>query len=230
MVSLDIAIHTSEGVQDYCQDQYGDPLKSADVAKVYIEQAFEKINSSGTARIESDAIPVPIEDTNKAFDACCPCYSSCFLCNYDKLYDWWKDWHGCNNVIDGGNCNILITAGGGGGRGGGDYATAASGKEISDLPTSPPLNAGSTSSPHAMWITLQEVGHALHDFSSLSDNDGDGDKYHDTGVVRKSDGTNYVTPIGVNGTSNDCFEGVPSDREQGDLRYSDCTASYFEGA
>jgi hypothetical protein len=179
--------------------------------------------------IESTPIPVPIEDTNTSFSACCPCYSSCFQCNYDKLIDWWKDWHPCNDVVDAQNCNLLLTSGGGGGRGGGDYATAATGTGITELPTSDPWEASNFSQAKDMWVTLQEVGHAIQEFSQLNDNDGDGDKFHDTGVTRRADGVDWVTPLGVNGTVNDCFGSADSTKKQGDLRYSECTAGKFEG-
>ena len=193
-------------------------------ARQYLDKAFNYSPHDANVDAPAPSIPAPTEAVFADFSADYPCDRS-FQIDYNNLGEWWDDYSRCgglNNV--GSDCTLLLTARGalnGGITVRNKYSVAATGLDISNLPSDHQLYGGGNAA-EAMETAFHETVHAL-----LKGGQG-GFNEHKLGRIysHSNTGRRAKTPMTheLSNETNECgtYVGTTSDFEN---RYSNCCES-----
>lgn len=246
--TIGINIWQTQSLTYYCNIEYDDPTLAADIAKTYIDGAFDQTSTYDSNVTVKSEEPDPKYEgpAGKSFTQSCLCDTS-ETCSYGSLWDFWNNWlaRPCATVDRGKNVDLLLTNYDGTGLGAGDTAVACVGQSLADSAPRTYQKYRSIYDGGSVFnqldTVLEEVGHALKSQGSCNydgDNDGDGSG-HDSGAVLYNSSDDYyaITPIGVTGNDceNDCqgYTGLENDHckratdVDDDSNYPDAWAMFY---
>lgn len=229
MATYEVGVFVTDEAHQYGENNFGDGYRAKSRAETFYQGAFDESEHSVSFVPGFHTPNPPSEDIFASVTTSCICNPE-FNCTYNNLFDWWRTYckHGdCHDFTRAADTNVLISMAGSGGLGGGRFAVTSQGDELCDLP-SDYQTYGYGSDFEAMWVAMQEAGHSL---INSTDSDGDGDTAHDLGYVYEN-GTfeqPTITPMGVNGSTNDCGASVDkSNTSQSHMFWSECAESRFK--
>lgn len=216
MVSYDINLYTSQELYDYCENSsfnYG--YEALYRTKTYLDGAFNRTPHSATVRTKNDKIPAPQEDYRGPFTTSNPCGPG--QIEYSDLVEWWIDYANCN-LLDQGDVTMLITAtdyiSGGKMYNSNGFSVSITGKNL--------IEASESYQNYGMGSEYRAVRTPHHEFGHFAM--GDVDSSHDWGdTFTHGTSDHYMTPMYVQGSANQCSEGVSLQGDRGwEQVWSDC--------